>query len=455
MLNLSMRFRNESNHEKFFVTYVPQPDRWYRLTVSCDYRDAEPDSLETDLKELQYQEDRSRKIYEWIRESLSDIQFFDTVTNLKLKTSEDKLHIYVKEDVNEVIPYPSRTTVAHILNNSPTPPMEVRESELEFDCHLSGFVYKVSYNGKDYIKKDIPDPDTVDEFLYEINALNALNGSDYVIRLEAIVIDEWRQSVKSLLVSFAVQGALVDLLYNHRGETPWEDRMRWAQQVIRGLSQIHEEGYVQGDLTLLNIVVDHNNDAKIIDINRRGCLVGWEPPEIAKKIASNPRISMYTGEKSDIYQLGMTLWALATDNDGPERQDSPLSVESFPEEAPEWYQDMVRLCLAPEPRDRLSATELTHHFLSMTSQATKTTTPIVKLRKDLSGYPSLEVSSPREPKTYLTAAVELRHTSAKQISSGSIALKPDYFEPCKFPQSLPIDPKLTPPQFLRQKMPTW
>lgn len=35
-------------------------------------------------------------------------------------------------------------------------------------------------------------------------------------------------------------------------------------------------GFVQGDFTLSNIVIDSNDDAKIIDINRRGCPVGWE-----------------------------------------------------------------------------------------------------------------------------------------------------------------------------------
>lgn len=364
ILNLSMHFRDKSDREKFFVTYAQQPNKWRRVTVSCDYRDAEQGSLEMDLKELQYQRDKSLQIYESIRDSLPDIQFYDTVTNLKLETREGRLHVHVTEDVNEIIPYPQRRTVSHILENSdsPIPPMEVRECDLEFDSHLSGFVYKVGYRGKDYIKKEIPGPDTVDEFLYEVNALHDLHDTDYVIRLEAIVVDDSRQLVKGLLISYAEKGALVDLLYDCKGKTSWEDRVRWAEQAVRGLSQIHEEGYVQGDFTLSNIVVDGANDAKIIDINRRGCPVGWEPPEIAKKIASNQRISMYIGEKSDIYQLGMTLWALAMDDDEPERHDPPLSVDVFPDEIPEWYRNVVRICLAPKPRDRLSATDLVRHF---------------------------------------------------------------------------------------------
>jgi serine/threonine protein kinase len=362
ILNLSMHFRDKSDREKFFVTYAQTPSFWRRVTISCDYRNAEPGSLEMDLKELQFQRDKSLQIYESIRDSLPEIQFYDTVTNLKLETTDGRLHVHVTEDVNEIIPYPPKTTVTHIFNNEAFKPMKVREDELVFDSHLSGFVYKVQYKGRTYIKKEIPGPDTVDEFLYEINALHALHDSDHVIKLEAVVFDDTESLVKGLLISYADKGAIVDLLYDHRGAIAWEDRCRWAEQAVRGLSEIHEEGYVQGDFTLSNIVVDADDNAKIIDINRRGCPVGWEPPEIATKIASNQRISMYIGEKSDIYQLGMTLWALAMDDDEPERHVPPLSVDEFPSEVPEWYQDIVRICLSPRPRDRLSALELVDLF---------------------------------------------------------------------------------------------
>ena len=362
ILNLSMHFRDKSDREKFFVTYAQAPNFWRRVTVSCDYRNAEPGSLEMDLKELQFQRDKSMQIYESIRDSLPEIQFYDTVTNLKLETTDGRLHVHVTEDVNEIIPYPPRNTVAHILNDEEFQPMSIKENELVFDSHLSGFVYKVQYKGQTYIKKEIPGPDTVDEFLYEINALHALHDSEHVIKLEALVLDDTESVVKGLLIGYADKGAVVDLLYDHRGSIAWEDRCKWAEQAVRGLCEIHEEGFVQGDFTLSNIVVDGNNNAKIIDINRRGCPVGWEPPEIATKIASNQRISMYIGEKSDLYQLGMTLWALAMDDDEPERHVPPLSVEEFPSEVPDWYQEVVRICLSPRPRDRLAAKELVSLF---------------------------------------------------------------------------------------------
>ncbi|KAH8691575.1 hypothetical protein BGW36DRAFT_304828 [Talaromyces proteolyticus] len=355
ILNLSMHFRDKSEREKFFVTYAEKPNRWRRVTISCDYRGAVPDSLEGDLKELHYQRDKSARIYESIRESLPEIQFYDTVTNLRLETSDGRLHVHVTEDVNEIIPYPPITSVGHLRCRL------IPEYKLSFDAHLSGFVYKVQLDGKAYIKKEIPGPDTVDEFLYEINALHGLSGSKSVIQFEGIIVDDHRERVKGLLISFAEQGALVDVLYDFRGQLTLGRRERWARQIVQGLCEIHEAGYVQGDFTLSNIVIDGDDNAKIIDINRRGCPVGWEPPEIAAKIESNQRISMYIGVKSDLFQLGMTLWALAMEEDEPERQPRPLFIP-VDAKIPDYYRRVIAHCLSDQPRDRLSAKELLYMF---------------------------------------------------------------------------------------------
>ena len=101
-----------------------------------------------------------------------------------------------------------------------------------------------------------------------------------------------------VLISFAEQGALVDVIYDGDGGLSWRRRERWAKQIVEGLSEIHEAGFVQGDFTLSNIVIDADDNAKIIDINRRGCPVGWEPPEVAALIESSQRISMVGHEYS-------------------------------------------------------------------------------------------------------------------------------------------------------------
>ena len=351
ILNLSMHFRDKSRREKFFVTYAESPTHWRRVTISLDYRNAPKGSLEEELLKTRFQRDKSARIYEAIRESLPDIQFYDTVTNLKLQTENERLHVHVVEDLSEIISYPPVRAIGHLNCR------RVREEQLVFDSHLSGFVYKVCVDGRVFIKKEIPGPDTVDEFLYEINALHQLSGSRSVIHFGGVVLDNKGEHVKGLLISFAEQGALIDVIYDGEGQISWARRERWAKQIVQGLSEIHEAGFVQGDFTLSNIVIDGDDNAKIIDINRRGCPVGWEPPEVAALIESNQRISMYIGVKSDLFQLGMVLYALATQHDEPETL-RPLSLDSLPPEIPDYFLDLCRRCLNDDPRQRSQAQEL-------------------------------------------------------------------------------------------------
>lgn len=418
ILNLSMHFRDRSPREKFFVTYAEAPTKWKRVSISCDYRDAPPDSLERDLQSLQYQRDKSARIYEAIRNSLPKIQFYDTATNLRLETShDDRLHVHVTEDVNEIIPYPSLHTVQHINCD------RVPESQVHFESHMSGFVYKVRVDNIMRIKKEIPGPDSVEEFLYEINALYSLHGSQNVIQFRGLVIDEEHELVKGLLIDFAEQGPLVDVIYDFKG-TPtltWERREKWARQIVRGLSEIHEAGFVQGDFTLSNIVIDENDSAKIIDINRRGCPVGWEPPEIGKMIESNQRISMYIGVKSDLFQLGMVLWALAEEEDEPERQSRPL-IFGHGSIVPEHLREITSFCLSPDPRDRLAAKDLLAYFPRLVAEHPPTPARSLMAPAEYRGH-----SVPSEPQ-YIDpdAAVERediamhaanqRHADSRQFS---------------------------------------
>ncbi|KAL9104395.1 MAG: hypothetical protein Q9163_000653 [Psora crenata] len=357
ILNLSMQFRDKSPREKFFITYAELPQRWRRVTVSCDYRNVEIDSLESDLQSRQSQRDKSARIYESLRGSLGDIQFYDTVTNLKLETRDDRLHVHVTEDVNEIITYPSIRSVNH-LQHVP----RYKECELHFVEHMSGFVYKVDVRGNTWIKKEIPGPDSVDEFLYEINALSSLRGAKNVIEIKGLVLSEDEETVKGLLIAYAEKNALVDIIYDNQGNLPWPRRELWARQIIKGLSEIHEAGFVQGDFTLSNIVVDALDEVKIIDINRRGCPLGWEPPEIVKLIENCQRISMFIGIKSDLFQLGMVLWGLAMEVDEPERQQRPLKLDNAPEEIPEYFRALVAKCLDHNPAARSSATDLLNDF---------------------------------------------------------------------------------------------
>ncbi|PHH74425.1 hypothetical protein CDD82_4941 [Ophiocordyceps australis] len=360
ILNLSMQFRDRSRREKFFVTYREQEHHWRRVTISLDYRDAPPNSLEMDLLQMDLlrtgnQRQKIARIYEDIRESIPDIQFYDTVTNLKLETTNGRLHVHVVQDGREIINYPRVSHLRHLGCR------KVRESEIFFDSHMSGFVYRVRVNGHVLIKKEIPSQDTIDEFLYEVNALNSLRHTAHVVKFYGVVVDDHDEIVKGLLISYASRGALIDIIFERcKGKLfkiPWATKERWARQMIQGLADIHEAGFVQGDFTLSNIVIDESGNAKIIDINRRGCPMGWEPPELTPIIEAGHRITMYIGVKSDLYQLGMVLWALAMEYYEPEACHRPLLLDAKVEVA-DWYRQITKICLSTDPKMRPQASTL-------------------------------------------------------------------------------------------------
>jgi hypothetical protein len=105
-------------------------------------------------------------------------------------------------------------------------------------------------------------------------------------------------------------------------------------------------------------VIDENDDAKIIDINRRGCPVGWEPPEVTAMIDGLQRIGMYIGVKSDIFQLGMVLWGIAHIMDEPEAIQRPLGMDGAPTDVPEYFKNIVDACLCERPQGRMSAKDI-------------------------------------------------------------------------------------------------
>lgn len=76
---------------------------------------------------------------------------------------------------------------------------------------------------------------------------------------------------------------------------------------------------------------------------------------------------MYIGVKSDIFQLGMVLWALAMQQDEPENQERPLTLASAPQEIPSYYRALVAICLSDDPRTRSHTTSLLSMFPEMES----------------------------------------------------------------------------------------
>ena len=198
--------------------------------------------------------------------------------------------------------------------------------------------------------------------------------------------------------------------------------MTWIRQVVQGMSDIHEAGYIQGDCTLSNIVLDADENAKIANINRRGCSIGWEPPEFRQMIQSGQRISMFIGVKSDLYQMGMVIWAIANQIEKPDRAERPLLLD---DDAPPELKVVLDSCLADDPVNRKSATELLTVLKSFQEYNRRPMTI-----KDISIMPTTEEIK----------ASRKRYDSMRSRDGSETSDIEDYFSPVPVQQRPKADP---------------
>ena len=257
ILNLSMHFRDKSACEKFFVTYIEAPTLWRRVTISIDFRSSPPDSFERDLESLQSQRDKSWKIYEALNESLPDIQFYDSVTNLRLETAPDgRLHVHVTEDVNEAIPFPPASAVNHPWSDQAH---RVPEKDIIFDSHISGFVYKVHTRGLGAcVMKQVPSPDSIEEFLYEIKALDALQHVPHTIQYHGLVTNDAGDRIKGALIRYTDHDPLIDKEYDSR-----DDLEALSSGVYGGKSVLQ-------DAIRSSLILDDIHDVQFFGVDRDG-----------------------------------------------------------------------------------------------------------------------------------------------------------------------------------------
>jgi len=148
------------------------------------------------------------------------------------------------------------------------------------------------------------------------------------------------------------------------------------RQVARGLEDAHDRGVVHRDIRPTNIMVAADGVARVMDfglaagadLNRLSAsgVVGT-PHYLAPELAPAGR---QADIRADIYSLGVVLFEMLTGQRPYEADDAadivrkhvqePVpSVRQFNEEIPEEVDDLMRKCLAKEPRDRFQTpTEL-------------------------------------------------------------------------------------------------
>lgn len=141
---------------------------------------------------------------------------------------------------------------------------------------------------------------------------------------------------------------------------------------------------------------------------------------------------MYIGIKSDLYQLGMVLWALAMEEDEPDLEGRPLFLGAEAK-VPDWYRLLTETCLSPDPRRRLQASQLVQMF-----------PPDVKERETASVDDGVSIES-FYANGMVSAPSEWSHCDARYVPAGPPAYEPWNYAPRgrSPPSPLPSNPDLS------------
>ena len=170
------------------------------------------------------------------------------------------------------------------------------------------------------------DEDFVNRFRREAQAVASLSHPNVVG-----VYDVGQEGDTHYMVMEYVEGPTLKEMIVQRGALPVEEAIRIAQQICDALDHAHQNQIIHRDIKPHNILIGKNGRVKVTDfgiaravtsatITHTNAMLGsvhYFSPEQAR--------GGITGEKSDIYSLGIVLYEMVT-GELPFSGDSPISV---------------------------------------------------------------------------------------------------------------------------------
>lgn len=259
--------------------------------------------------------------------------------------------------------------------------MVVGENLGEYDF---GKIYKGQWNNKDVALKQL-DLDFVKKSL-------AKNQSDEIlVKTIEMAVYKWATTrhpniVKCLgvvengsevliLSEFCSGGSLSHRLLS--SDPDWNTKWRWVLDIAMGLEYLHNNGISYRNISSENILLDNFNRAKLSD---KGMMQGNLIPngKISRLSSPETYVAKSTGSwknfAEDIYALGFVCWQMTNKCVTPRDVENPAefppeeiekwttgaptySREKIPDDCPENFANLIKLCwtFAPDQRPTASA----------------------------------------------------------------------------------------------------
>jgi serine/threonine protein kinase len=207
--------------------------------------------------------------------------------------------------------------------------------------------------------------------------------SSYVVTLYGIYVDGEKIA---LVMEHMPGGSLFNLLQDDTQDLPWLLRYQIAYEIAEGISSLHQQFIIHGNLKSTNVMLDKDQHvaltnfgfsksrkqmSAVSDISGHSArTLPYEAPEIASLNLSGATIddkkeTLYS-TYSDIYAYGVLLWELATRKVPFEGKD-PLTIltmlsqgrtEKIPIDCPVRVAALIKACWAINPKRRPSASDI-------------------------------------------------------------------------------------------------
>jgi serine/threonine protein kinase len=200
------------------------------------------------------------------------------------------------------------------------------------------------------------DVETVERFLREAVILGSLSHPNIVQIHDA--------GGGGLDLDFYIEMELIDGItlrnFIKTQKFDWARTLNLTKQLASAIEHMHERGIIHRDLNPHNIMIDKNGDIKIMDfgvakivglegLTRDGAVIGTAD-YMAPEQARGERVD----ERGDIYTFGLIVYEICT-----RRLPSlpPKPLRQYEIGVPEWFEPIMRKCLAPKREQRFATIE--------------------------------------------------------------------------------------------------
>lgn len=192
----------------------------------------------------------------------------------------------------------------------------------------------------------------------------------HIARLYEVVVTE---SLVWMVMEYCSGEELYDYLLRH-GKLPVDKVQKTFTQLVGAVAYVHKKNCVHRDLKLENILLDKNENVKLLDFGfareyegktnylQTFCgTICYSAPEMLKG-------EKYAGEKVDVWSLGIILYALLCgelpfddDNDDITRRKILAEEPKYPDHIPPDALSLIKQLLSKRPFPRPSLTDILNH----------------------------------------------------------------------------------------------